>query len=118
MSLYCQWLVLYQQRGQDGRTVVLSFLWPKASLPFVNACPSAPAQIPEGQTAFDAQRQSIIGSEIVSLWIGCNKDLMGNSRAGRRGWNFQAERGRKQKTEIKSSDLEESSQTKAQQRKV
>lgn len=46
-----------------------------------------------------------MGSEIVSRLIGCNKDLMANSWAGRRGQNFQAERGKKQR-EIKSSNLE------------
>lgn len=50
--------------------------------------------------------------------IGCNKDLMDNSWAGRRGRNFQAVRGRKRRRKIKSPDLEGNSKTKAQQRKV
>lgn len=37
--------------------------------------------------------------------IGCNKVLVGNSWAGKRGRSFQAERGRKLRREIKSPDL-------------
>lgn len=93
-----------------------SFLPPIASL-HLDVCPSTPAQTPEGQTALKAE-SNLSRAEIVSLLTGCNKDLMGHSWAGKRGRNVGAERGRTQRRETESSDLEGNSQTEAPQRKV
>lgn len=62
--------------------MVLSFLWRIGDLIVVNSCPSIPAYVCEGQTASYAERQSRVLSDIVSLLIGCSKELLTNSGAG------------------------------------
>jgi hypothetical protein len=86
MSLYFQWLILYQRELNAGRKLVLSFLWYITSL-LLRYLKVRQSSLPRGNLEL-YQRFAALTS--------CNKELMANGWAGSRGWDLgrgETERG-------------------------